>query len=75
MKSITKPGTILLWDGKPVEVIGILGERSIAMRYLRQADMPKCEHCGEPLNHEFVIIEASPVFQFRSMPVNTLETT
>jgi hypothetical protein len=73
MKTVDKPAAIFLYEGKLVQVIGIINARAICMRYLQKEDMPKCSHCGEPVDREFVVIESSPLFQKNAQPVNTLE--
>ena len=72
-KQVTKPAVILRYEGKLVGVIGILNEKSIAMRYVYNEDKPKCPCCGFEIEYEFVIIESSRLFQENAEPVNTLD--
>jgi hypothetical protein len=63
MKTITSPSTLLLWQGKVVEVVGIAEGKMIIMNVLEDRQKDKCPHCGEPIPTEVSALEHSPHFQ------------
>ena len=67
MKKVSKPSTILKWQGELVEVIGISEGRTIHMRSLSGA----CSSCGQVKAYDF--LEHSPLFQENAEPVDTLD--
>jgi hypothetical protein len=75
MKKVKEPNAIFKWRGKLVKVIGINeGMRAINIEYIDEKDSDLlCPHCGKPVNHQFEIIEQSPLFQESAEPIETLE--
>jgi hypothetical protein len=74
MKKVEEPNAIFKCKGKPVKVIGINeSHRSIIMEYLDEEDSDIiCKNCGNPVNHQFNIIESSPLFQENAKRIETL---
>ncbi len=73
MKTIKTAQAIFEWHGKLVETIGIINDKAIIFKIIREEDKDRCSHCNVVINKEFVEVEGSPNFQEASESVPTLE--
>ena len=69
MKTVEKPSTIIKYQGKLCEVVGIAYSKVL---FIREIGAIPCEKCGEV--KEYSEVENSPNFQEKAEPVNTLST-
>lgn len=68
MKTVKHPSTIIKYQDKICEVVGISDGRVL---YIREVGAKPCEKCGNI--KEYAEVEASPNFQERAQAVKTLE--
>ena len=67
MKSVPEPGTVLIYDGELMRVVGIGEGRTIHMRSLER---DPCPTCHRPMDVE--LLEHSNLFQEKAQAVPTL---
>jgi hypothetical protein len=67
MKTIEHPGTIIKYNGKLCEVVGIANEKVL---FIIEVGAKPCEICGQI--KEYSEVESSPIFQEKAEAVKTL---
>lgn len=67
MKHIKDIPTILRYDGKLCEVVGVAHEKVL---FIQEIGAKPCKKCGEV--KEYAVVESSPKFQERAEAVVTL---
>ena len=68
MKHASELGSLLLYDGELVRVVGITEGRTICLEYVERSP---CARCNEPLRLH--LLEHAPLFQDHVEAVYTLD--